>query len=80
MMMVKEVIIYSSIALFAVFFIHFFEGKFSPAPAECRADQICGGMRDADTGALPGESSEFQRQEQGLSHRQWRSVHSGEPE
>jgi hypothetical protein len=44
MMMVKEVLIYSSIALFIFFFVELCAGRFTDGPiAECRADQFCGG-------------------------------------
>jgi hypothetical protein len=81
MMMVKEVIIYSSLTLAFFFLFHsYINGKFDANPVECRADQFCGAKLDAGTGELPGESPELKRQEQGLSHRQWLAVHSGESE
>jgi hypothetical protein len=43
MMMVKDVLIYSSLALFVIFWLQLWNGHLTDVPAECLASQFCGG-------------------------------------
>jgi hypothetical protein len=44
MMMVKDVLIYTAIALTAFLGMQLFKGVLTDVPAECREDQFCGGF------------------------------------